>query len=662
MRVKKKKYLGLYFGILIFFITGCHSENVKENTQSISNVTNEVVFSADFSGNSPSDKQFYSWEGREYDGKLYEPLSAIECEDNTAHLKTFYDDSIGLWRTQMLSTAGIFETDDFTCEFQGKFSDEVGSWQCVITYGTGTYWTDDIYSDGIKWPSGGEIDVFEQTFQIDTETGEKKARFVPSIHYGNGRDSVYPDAHLVERGEAVEFKAGEWHKFKFSLNDGILTAWIDEEKICENNYSEYTVNNDYLCEYHPFLNPQAFYIEAGVDVSKADKSKVYEFCIKDFTIYQEKNVDCTSLEIFPEMWEKGTELVFPVGSVLYLEKNFTPEDTSNKACKWHSSDESVATVTEGFVKTLSEGKTVITAKCGKASAEYIVTVSNSASVPIAKIQPSNNNITIMQGKEFELQYYAYPSFATEEVRAESKNKEIIDIIEDNIKGISIGESEILLTSNSQNAMIDVSVVENTREPFAEYDLTEISSLIGLNESQQGYVTSCSVSNTGTEGETLDLSAEINITDMLVESKWSKGIIGITLETPVLETPKQLKTYPTLYLLKGKRGILRTNSGNVNSMPSIDITDNEIKVRYGDVEFYQASTGGERMHCIGVYIYKGKSYLYIDGKKVVDGAGTTYIQNLQQLILSTDTKGGLESFAAYLDVEFSEEQLIEMTMI
>ena len=52
------------------------------------------------------------------------------------------------------------------------------------------------------------------------------------------------------------------------------------------------------------------------------------------------------LEIFPEMWEKGTELVFPVGSVLYLEKNFTPEDTSNKACKWYSSDESVATVTE----------------------------------------------------------------------------------------------------------------------------------------------------------------------------------------------------------------------------------------------------------------------------------------------------------------------------
>ena len=46
------------------------------------------------------------------------------------------------------------------------------------------------------------------------------------------------------------------------------------------------------------------------------------------------------------MWEKGTELVFPVGSVLYLEKNFTPEDTSNKACKWYSSDESVATVTE----------------------------------------------------------------------------------------------------------------------------------------------------------------------------------------------------------------------------------------------------------------------------------------------------------------------------
>ena len=360
------------------------------------------------------------------------------------------------------------------------------------------------------------------------------------------------------------------------------------------------------------------------------------------------------------MWKKGTELVFPVGSELYLEKSFAPEDTSNKACKWDSSDESVATVTEGFVKTLSEGKTVITAKCGEATAEYTVVVSNKASVPIAKIEPTNNNITIMQGKESELQYYFYPSFATEEVRAEAKNNEIIDIIGDNIKGVSIGESEILLTSSSQNAIIEVAIVENTREPFAEYDLTEISSLIGISESQQGYVTSYSVSNTGTEGEAFDLSAEINVTDMLVDNKWSKGIIGITLETPALEAPKQLKTYPTLYLLKGKRGTLRTNSGNVNSMPSIDITDNEIKVRYGDVEFYQASNDGESMHCIGIYIYKGKSYLYIDGEKVVDGAGTTYIQNLQQLILSTDTKGGLESFAAYLDVEFSEEQLIEMT--
>ena len=69
---------------------------------------------------------------------------------------------------------------------------------------------------------------------------------------------------------------------------------------------------------------------------------------------------------------------------------------------------------------------MITAKCGKASAEYIVTVSNSASVPIAKIQPSNNNITIMQGKEFELQYYAYPSFATEEVRAILKEFRLVN--------------------------------------------------------------------------------------------------------------------------------------------------------------------------------------------------------------------------------------------
>ena len=119
----------------------------------------------------------------------------------------------------------------------------------------------------------------------------------------------------------------------------------------------------------------------------------------------------------------------------------------------------------------------------------------------------------------------------------------------------------------------------------------------------------------------------------------------------------------MYLLRGTEGKLRTNSENVNCMPSIDITSEEIVVRYGDVSFYQTSnSSNDKPHIIGVYLNEGKSYLYVDGDKAVDGARIDYIQDLQQLIFSSNETNGLEYFAAYLNVEFSDAELSQMTSI
>lgn len=647
-----KKILLVILVFSISFLVGCEKKDKSRN----------ISFSADFSKESPSRKQFYSWDGRKYDNKVYQPLSTIECKDGTAYLKTVYDNTLGMWKTQMMSTAGIFESDDFTCEFQGKFSNQEGSWQCVITYGTGTYWSNNVYSDGMKWPAGGEIDIFEQGFKGDEETGNIEACFTPTVHYGSGRESGYPDSHLIKRSKTVEFEAGEWHKFKFKLHKGVLTAWIDDKQICENDYSAYTVSNNYLNEYRPFLKPQAFYIEAGIDNEKADKSKEYEFCIKNFNIYQDENVECKTLKIFPEMWKKNEKITFPVGAEIYLDREYQPEATSNKACKWSSSDESVATVKEGYVTTLKEGEAVITATCGEAKARYKIVVSKNAVVPIAKIETVDKEITIKQGKQRDLKYYVYPTFATDDVEIKVDNEDVISVADNKIVGKSVGSATISLIGSDQEETIHVTVEEDTKEPFAEYDLKQATSLIGTNEKQKEYVTKSTITNTGLDGKSLELSAEYSISDMLVDNEWTKGLTGVTFETPKLKEAKQLTTYPTLYLLKGKQGKLRTNSGNVNSMPSIDITEQDIKVRYGDAEFYQTNNDGKTEHIIGVYLCNGKSYLYVDGKKVVDAAGVNYIQDLEQLIISTDKKDGLEKFSAYSDVEFSEKQLCEMTTV
>ena len=652
-------FIALFF-ISIVLCCGCNKQNSDDEDN---RKQNEVVFAADFSKSSPLSTQFYSWEDREYENKLYEPLSSIECEDNTAHLKAYYDDSVGLWKTQMMSTAGIFESDNFTCEFQGKFSGELGSWQCVITYGTGLYWSNGVYSDAMKWPAGGEIDVFEQSFQKDSETGENKACFIPAVHYGTGRESGYPDSHLVERGDTVTFTANEWHHFKFSLSDGILTAWIDGSQICRNDYSSYNVSNNYLCEYFPFLNPQAFYIEAGIDIEQADKSKEYELCIKDFIITQQENVECETLKIYPQMWESGQDLVYPIGAEIYLAREYKPVNTSNKSCKWSSSNESVATVSEGYVKTLKCGEAIISAKCGNAVAEYKVVVSENASIPVTKIDTLTDSITLKKDQKWDLEYYIYPSFATEDISITTEDDNIVSIEGNTIEGREIGETTLLFESDKVIQKINISVEENTREPFAEYDLSQVTSLIGTNKKQNEFSTVDTIMNTGEDNTEMDLSVEYNISNILFENEWTEGITSVYLKSPLLKNPKKLTEYSTLYLLRGTEGKLRTNSENVNCMPSIDITSEEIVVRYGDVSFYQTSnSSNDKPHIIGVYLNEGKSYLYVDGDKVVDGARIDYIQDLQQLIFSSNETNGLEYFAAYLNVEFSDAELSQMTSI
>lgn len=69
-----------------------------------------TVFEADFSGAHPSEKQFYSWEGREYGATVCDSLESIKCENNTAILKSILDEKTGIRKQQLMCMAGLFES------------------------------------------------------------------------------------------------------------------------------------------------------------------------------------------------------------------------------------------------------------------------------------------------------------------------------------------------------------------------------------------------------------------------------------------------------------------------------------------------------------------------------------------------------------------------
>ncbi len=619
---------------------------------------NEVVkvFSADFSGDSPNESQFTSWNGREHNGMSYLPLHSIRCEDETAHLTAKYNKEKLLWETQMMSTAGLFEADHFTCEFQANFSGEPGSWQYVITYGTGTYWTNSVYSDGIQWPAGGEIDAFEQAGGYS----ESPAFFhTPSVHYGSGTASGYPDAHIAVTGDSVAFSTNEWHDFKFSLSDGIVTVWIDGEEVDKKDLSEYAVSNNYLCEYAPFLNPQAFYI-GGQCSSHADVNTEFDFQIKNFAVYQQADVKCEKLQIYPQMWRKGTELVFPVGAEVYLARVYYPEKTSNKACTWKSSDEDVATVVQGLVHIVGEGTATISAACGEATAHYTIHAAQQADVPCAKVSMNDDTMKIKVGHEKQIEYNIYPAYTTDTVEFLPHNDQIAKFDGGFVYGQGVGNTSASIKCGSKKYDLNIIVAENTKEPVLSYDLQKACSLIGKAKDEDNRAVISEVANVGNGGQKYKLTAAYNETSTIINNEWRDVFSGVTLTADMEDNPIGIAKYPSLYLVKAVQCSIRTNNENDgNYMPSLDIDKDKIMIRYGDVNVYQADNSGQKEHCIAIYLSDMGAVVFIDGVKAADG-DKTYIKNLEKIFIKTSSEDGIRSLSVYEDCEFTEDELENMT--
>lgn len=459
--------------------TGNDDANLTDVMQTLINGFVDLktpAFIADFSGEHPLSSQFYTWEGRDYDGVM-QPLSSIRCSDGVCDLTTFFDSVSGKWLRQMMTTGGLFESDNFTLTFGAKFDGKAGSWNNIITYGTGTHWTNGTYSDGVKWPAGGEIDAFEQAggFSANPNT------FSPIFHYGAGSNSYYPRKHEYSNiASGISLPVNQWAEYKFDLKNGEVKIYVNGVLVANKNGSNLVVNNEYMWDYHPFLKPQAFYIDcqAAVGSASIDTSNEYHFYVKDFeiTTASKTNTPCTGLSIFPQMWESGTYLVFPTNAEIFFDKVFTPANTSNKACNWQSSNPNVATVCQGYVKTLSEGTCVITATCGSAVATYQLTVSNAnTSIPCAGVIVGANAIQIVGTNITDLSdvIYKYPRFTTDSVVLSSSDPTVATV--DGMSVTGVGEGTATITVRCGNATTTVPVNVSSGIVFeSDITLTEIN--------------------------------------------------------------------------------------------------------------------------------------------------------------------------------------------
>ena len=167
----------------------------------------------------------------------------------------------------------------------------------------------------------------------------------------------------------------------------------------------------------------------------------------------------------------------PVGQTIHLSVTVYPENVTDKTIIWKSSDESVATVHDGVLKTLKVGRTVITASCGDKSASCVVNV---IPIVVEEVTLDKEKASLRVGENVTLTATVKPEDATDKTVIWSTSDESVAIVRDGVvTAIKLGSATITAKAGDKSATCAVTVVA-TDVTSVTLDKTSASLRVGEN--------------------------------------------------------------------------------------------------------------------------------------------------------------------------------------
>lgn len=151
-------------------------------------------------------------------------------------------------------------------------------------------------------------------------------------------------------------------------------------------------------------------------------------------------------------------LELTVGTKETLKATVLPEDATDTNVVWTTSDEFVATVNNGVVTAVSEGKAAITATAGDKSATCEVTV-KLAYIPVNKIAIDTTSVSLSVGESATLKATVEPDNATDvSIEWSSSNDGIVSVDSNGkITAKAIGKATIIAKAGDKTASCEVTV-------------------------------------------------------------------------------------------------------------------------------------------------------------------------------------------------------------
>ncbi len=170
-----------------------------------------------------------------------------------------------------------------------------------------------------------------------------------------------------------------------------------------------------------------------------------------------------------------TETTITVDDYEILTATVLPAETYNKSVTWTSADESIASVdVNGVVSAISEGTTTITATCGDATAECVVTVLPKEIVAVEEVLLSAPALSLEVGKSETLTATVLPENATFKTVEWASSNSVVATVTAGGLVTALSEGNAIISASCGEAVAEC-LVTVTAPAGEEDSITEILS-------------------------------------------------------------------------------------------------------------------------------------------------------------------------------------------
>lgn len=156
-----------------------------------------------------------------------------------------------------------------------------------------------------------------------------------------------------------------------------------------------------------------------------------------------------------------TSLTLKVNETFTLSATVAPENATDKAVKWTTSDSGVVRVSNGTVTAVGEGTAKITAAAGGKSASCTVTVKNAEPefIPVDSVTLNRESLELKVDETFTLTALIAPSDATEtEIIWNSDNTSVATVADGIVTAVGVGTANITATAGGVTAVCEIGVI------------------------------------------------------------------------------------------------------------------------------------------------------------------------------------------------------------